>query len=93
MLADGFGPASESLARTYYSTAFPQSPYFKMSVENDPVRLKDEYQQFTLPLDKLMRGAIRTKSSSSFVTDSAAGATAYSCGKKTYNGAIGGKRT
>ncbi|KAJ2460150.1 vacuolar alkaline phosphatase, partial [Coemansia sp. RSA 2322] len=40
-------------------------------------------------LDKLYVGTSRTKSSDSLVTDSAAGATVFSCGKKSYNGAIG----
>jgi alkaline phosphatase len=34
-------------------------------------------------------GMIKTHSSSHLITDSAAGATAFSCGCKTYNGAIG----
>lgn len=34
-------------------------------------------------------GIVQTHSSSSLITDSASGATAYSCGIKTYNGAIG----
>lgn len=34
-------------------------------------------------------GLIKTYSSSDLITDSAAGATAFSCGIKTYNGAIG----
>lgn len=34
-------------------------------------------------------GLIKTPSSNSLITDSAAGATAFSAGKKTYNGAIG----
>jgi len=34
-------------------------------------------------------GLMKTNSSDSYVTDSAAGATAFSIGKKTYNGAIG----
>ncbi len=34
-------------------------------------------------------GFIKTYSSSSYITDSAAGATAFSIGKKTFNGAIG----
>jgi alkaline phosphatase len=34
-------------------------------------------------------GLIKTTSGSHKITDSAAGATAFSCGKKTYNGAIG----
>ncbi|KAF8454376.1 alkaline-phosphatase-like protein [Terfezia claveryi] len=42
-----------------------------------------------LPIDKLLIGSIRTMSSDSYVTDSAASASAYSCGLKTYNGAIG----
>ncbi|CCU75073.1 alkaline phosphatase [Blumeria hordei DH14] len=41
-----------------------------------------------LNLDRYLIGSSRTKSSSSLVTDSAAGATAFSCGKKSYNGAI-----
>ncbi|OAQ79065.1 repressible alkaline phosphatase precursor [Purpureocillium lilacinum] len=42
----------------------------------------------TLVLDKHFWGSSRTRSSNSLVTDSAAGATAFSCGKKSYNGAI-----
>lgn len=41
-----------------------------------------------LTLDQHLIGSSRTRSSSSFVTDSAAGATAFSCGLKSYNGAI-----
>ena len=41
-----------------------------------------------LVLDKHHIGNSRTRSSSSLVTDSAAGATAFSCGFKSYNGAI-----
>ncbi|KAG0305289.1 hypothetical protein BGZ99_002148, partial [Dissophora globulifera] len=40
-------------------------------------------------LDEILVGASRTRSSSSLVTDSAAGATAFSCAKKSYNAAIG----
>lgn len=42
----------------------------------------------TLGIDKQLIGQSRTRSSSSLVTDSAAGATAFSCGLKSYNGAI-----
>jgi alkaline phosphatase len=42
-------------------------------------------------LDQILVGASRTRSSDSLVTDSAAGATAFSCAKKSYNAAIGGK--
>lgn len=42
----------------------------------------------TLVLDHHLVGSSRTRSDSSLVTDSAAGATAFSCGYKSYNGAI-----
>lgn len=41
-------------------------------------------------LDEILIGASRTRSSNSLVTDSAAGATAFSCAMKSYNAAIGG---
>lgn len=43
----------------------------------------------TLFLDKHLIGSSRTRSSSSLVTDSAAGATVFACSAKSYNGAIG----
>lgn len=42
-----------------------------------------------LHLDEFLIGSSRTRSNSSLVTDSAAGATAFSCALKSYNGAIG----
>ncbi|SCV03223.1 LAME_0H08702g1_1 [Lachancea meyersii CBS 8951] len=42
-----------------------------------------------LVLDQHLIGSSRTMSSSSLITDSAAGATAFSCALKSYNGAIG----
>ncbi|KAI5837018.1 alkaline-phosphatase-like protein [Morchella snyderi] len=42
-----------------------------------------------LPIDRMMIGQVRTRSSDSYVPDSASTATAYSCGIKVYNGAIG----
>ncbi|KAK6349007.1 hypothetical protein TWF730_009767 [Orbilia blumenaviensis] len=58
--------------------------------------LTRSFRQFTenlpiddvLTLDKHFIGSSRTRSSNSLVTDSAAGATAFSCGMKSYNGAI-----
>ncbi|TAQ90265.1 hypothetical protein B7494_g1428 [Chlorociboria aeruginascens] len=41
-----------------------------------------------LVLDQYLIGSSRTRSNSSLITDSAAGATAFGCGMKTYNGAI-----
>ncbi|AEO69138.1 uncharacterized protein THITE_2146152 [Thermothielavioides terrestris NRRL 8126] len=42
-----------------------------------------------LTLDRHFWGTSRTRSTNSLVTDSAAGATAFACGRKSYNGAIG----
>ncbi|KAI8919304.1 alkaline phosphatase [Powellomyces hirtus] len=70
MISDGFGPASETLARNYYQYTH------------------DVPAGTQLPLDTILVGASRTRSSDSFVTDSAAGATAFACGIKTLNGAI-----
>lgn len=69
--ADGFGPASETFARSLY-----------------------QYQNglpwtSELPQDKYVIGTIRTRSTDSLVTDSAASATAYSCGLKSVNAYIG----
>ena len=58
--------------------------------------LTRSFRQYTdaLPIDDVLVldghhiGSSRTRSSSSLVTDSAAGATAFSCGFKSYNGAI-----
>ena len=63
MIADGFGPASATMAAA--ATGAP------------------------LALDGILVGSVETSATDSRVTDSAAGATAYACGLKTYNGAIG----
>jgi len=60
------------------------------------LKLTRDYHQYTsqlpysdtLILDSHLIGQSRTRSSSSLITDSAAGATAFSCGEKSYNGAI-----
>ncbi|KAK0732809.1 alkaline-phosphatase-like protein [Apiosordaria backusii] len=54
---------------------------FRQHVSNLPI---DD----TLVLDQHFWGTSRTRSTNSLVTDSAAGATAFSCGRKSYNGAI-----
>ncbi|EDO18171.1 hypothetical protein Kpol_1031p79 [Vanderwaltozyma polyspora DSM 70294] len=70
-VTDGMGPASLSMARSFYQ--FEKNlPYYNI-----------------LHLDHHLIGSSRTRSNSSLVTDSAAGATAFSCGLKSYNGAIG----
>lgn len=69
MVPDGFGVASETMARDY------------MHWKNNATTV--------LPIDQMVIGLVRTRASNSYVTDSAASATAYSCGIKSYNGAIG----
>ncbi|KAK0531969.1 hypothetical protein OC834_002488 [Tilletia horrida] len=71
MISDGFGPASETFARS------------TMQLQTG----SDWTTQ--LPLDKHLVGSIRTRSTDSLVTDSAASATAYSCGLKSKNAYIG----
>ncbi|KAI8868881.1 alkaline phosphatase-like protein, partial [Ramicandelaber brevisporus] len=68
-VSDGFGPASETIARTYIST-----------IKNDT--------SFVSPLDEILVGSSRTRSTDSLITDSSAGATAFSCALKTYNAAV-----
>lgn len=61
-----------------------------------PLSMTRSFRQFvdglpfddTLTLDRHFWGTSRTRSSMSLITDSAAGATAFSCGRKSYNGAI-----
>ncbi|KAG0280621.1 hypothetical protein BGZ97_009365, partial [Linnemannia gamsii] len=72
MSLDGFGPASQTYGRTFYK------------YKNRGTVLEGE----PTSLDTLLVGTSRTRSSDSLVSDSAAGATAFSCAMKTYNGAI-----
>ncbi|KAJ5492736.1 Repressible alkaline phosphatase [Penicillium diatomitis] len=62
-------------------TSLSMTRSFRQFVEGLPI---DD----VLVLDKHHIGQSRTRSSNSLVTDSAAGATAFSCGHKSYNGAI-----
>lgn len=55
--------------------------------------INDKPYDYQIPLDKLHVGQSRTRSSSSLVTDSAAGATAFSCALKSFNGAVAGQNT
>ncbi|KAG8934738.1 hypothetical protein FRC02_009319 [Tulasnella sp. 418] len=71
IIPDGFGPASETLARDYVQWKNTEKGW-----------------NYELPADQLLVGTVRTRASDSYVTDSAAGATAYSCAIKSYNGAI-----
>jgi len=100
MISDGFGPASEGFARSFVQhlqnlTVEEQAQFSRWTFpESQPSRplkqpagpSKDRFG--ALPLDPLLIGSSRTRSSNSLITDSAAGATAFSCALKTYNGAI-----
>ncbi|KAH9452743.1 hypothetical protein MJO28_008335 [Puccinia striiformis f. sp. tritici] len=103
MISDGFGPASESFARGFVQHlqnltveeqakfsrwTFPEttSNSQQSSIKRPTGPSKNKFG--TLPLDPLLVGSSRTRSSNSLITDSAAGATAFSCALKTYNGAI-----
>ncbi|GAA5987974.1 hypothetical protein JCM10908_007295 [Rhodotorula pacifica] len=99
MISDGMGPASETLARSYVqylasSNSTASLPSRTLLNESFWANLEVGFRgrpdgQGRLPLDDMLVGTSRTRSSNSLITDSAAGATAFSCGLKTYNGAIG----
>ena len=77
VIPDGQSAASSTMARTYLSfldgTRTPEAPGLL-----DP-----------LPLDSCPVGLVSTYSANNLVTDSAAAGTAFACGVKTSNGALG----
>lgn len=76
MIADGAGPATFTMARDFKRYRQGKTG----SLEGQDVRLA---------LDAMRLGTIQTFSEDSRVTDSAAGATAFSTGHKTNNGHVG----
>ncbi|KAH7420111.1 alkaline phosphatase [Cadophora sp. MPI-SDFR-AT-0126] len=75
IVPDGFGTASQTLARDYVSA-------LKNGGNIDrPVT-------YQLAADQMVLGSVRTQASDNLITDSAASATAFGCGVKTYNAAI-----
>ncbi|GAA5987469.1 hypothetical protein JCM11641_003839 [Rhodosporidiobolus odoratus] len=101
MISDGMGPASETMARSYVhylastnsSTLSANGQGRSLLNESVWATLAEGYEgkgvRGRLPLDEMLVGTSRTRSANSLITDSAAGATAFSCGLKTYNGGIG----
>jgi alkaline phosphatase len=72
IVPDGYGPASQTMARDYVSLLqHGENPKAPVSVQ--------------LAADKMVIGNVRTKASNNLITDSAASATAFGCGVKTYN--------
>jgi alkaline phosphatase len=76
VVPDGYGIASQVLARDFYSLT-----------EGDATTGRPNAAQ--IGVDSMMIGSVRTYASDNLVTDSAASGTAFACGVKTYNGAIG----
>jgi alkaline phosphatase len=72
IVPDGFGPASQTMARDYVSLLQNgENPDAPISIQ--------------LPADEMVIGNVRTQASDNLITDSAASATAFGCGVKTYN--------
>ncbi|KAF2714527.1 alkaline phosphatase [Pleomassaria siparia CBS 279.74] len=76
IVPDGYGQSSQTMARDYVSLL--------RNGENPkaPVTIQ-------LAADKLVIGTVRTQASDNLITDSAASGTAFACGVKSYNNAIG----
>ncbi len=72
MVADGFGPASATLARVLKDRQYKLEPTAAGGMQ-------------PLHLDTFTTGQVHTSSADHLITDSAAGATAWSCGRKTNN--------
>ena len=77
MVTDGMGPSQLTFARQYLVS--------KMALAGEP----SENNPVSLAQDRFLVGSSETISASSRVTDSAAGATAFSCGARTNNGHVG----
>ncbi|KAF2257815.1 alkaline phosphatase [Lojkania enalia] len=75
IVPDGYGQASQTMARDYISLLRngenPSAPF-----------------SIRLGADDLVIGTVQTLASDNLITDSAASATAFGCGVKTYNNAI-----
>lgn len=75
IVPDGFGPASQTMARDYISLLqHGENPEAPVSIQ--------------LAADQMVIGNVRTLASDNLITDSAASATAFGCGVKTYNNGI-----
>lgn len=101
MISDGYGPASETFARSYLQHLIEvNNPLIRKDgrwaslnsahdTDSSTTSKKNQANYgIMLPLDTMLIGQSRTRSSDSLVTDSAAGATAFSCAMKSYNRAI-----
>ncbi|ETN40028.1 uncharacterized protein HMPREF1541_04303 [Cyphellophora europaea CBS 101466] len=78
IVPDGYGQHSQTMARDY---AMLQAPNVSASNPGPP--------SFELGADKFVVGTVRTWASDNLITDSAASGTAFACGHKSYNDAVG----
>ncbi|OMP30137.1 alkaline phosphatase [Mangrovimonas sp. DI 80] len=91
-LTIGFGYSQKSETKTVKET---NKPLNVILLIGDGMGLSQMSSVFYFKKDSINLpnfehvGLLKTSSSSHLITDSAAGATAYACGVKTYNGAIG----
>lgn len=76
VVPDGYGIASQVMARDFYSIINGEGTV-------------DRPNSIAIGVDSMIIGSIRTQSSDNLVPDSAATGTAFACGVKTYNAAIG----
>jgi alkaline phosphatase len=97
MISDGFGPSSVTLSRSFHrqwrgrTMDRTRDTISDRAVDGTMDSISDRASwHYRMPLDRMLAGQIQTRSASSEVTDSAAAATAFSCGFKTHNGVIGG---
>lgn len=90
VVPDGYGVASQTMARDYYSiingegsTARPNSA----AIGVDTMVCAPDARVAVRGLTRRqLIGTVRTQASDNLITDSAASATAFGCGIKTYNG-------
>jgi alkaline phosphatase len=90
LVSDGMGPATTGAIRVMEAVQQEREARGDGSPNWSSITaaVRNGSRIASLPLDELLVGSIRTYSSNSWVTDSAAGATSYACALKTYNGAI-----
>ncbi|HEX7071737.1 MAG TPA: alkaline phosphatase [Rhodothermales bacterium] len=88
-------PETSAASASFSAAAAPKNVILFISDGCGPASftLAREYRRFLgekrgLAIDAIQKGSVHTYSTTSRVTDSAAGATAYACGVKTFNGAI-----
>lgn len=90
VVPDGYGVASQGLARDYMSLAKKvgtlNRPHTAQLEIDTMVSIAASPDAWSLTNRRKLLGTVRTQSFNKLITDSAAAATAFACGIKTYNG-------